>query len=279
MPLIGRTKTATAAADPQPDEVTPVDDEMLPVPVGARRPANEDDLRAPPVDVDAQTETAEDDDEAAAPGRSRLYRQHMFSAYHFAENARALERGATDEITQEEKWNHRALVTGSILTAAAFLEASINELYLELQNLSQSGQPRLPPRELALLLRVWPEVKGSPILHKYQVALSISDADTYDESKTPFVDADSVIRLRDALLSCTTEWEDSRGRHRTLEKRLRTKFPVSTLVSADAPWFPDRCLGAGCARWAVKTAQVFSDDFSHRMGIPSRARVGKEVTG
>ena len=62
----------------------------------------------------------------------------------------------------------------------------------------------------------------------------------------------------------------------SLEKRLRTKFPPNALVPAKAPWFPDRCLGAGCATWAVKTVQVFSDDFCHRMGIPTRARVGKE---
>jgi hypothetical protein len=123
---------------------------------------------------------------------------------------------------------------------------------------------------------VWPEVAGSPILHKYQVALSLADADSYDESKPPFLDADSLLRLRDALLSGTAGWDDKRGKHQTLEKRLRTKFPPNALASAKAPWFPDRSLGAGCAMWAVKTVQVFSDDFSHRMGIPTRARVGKE---
>jgi len=208
--------------------------------------------------------------------RAGLYRQHIYSSHLFAERSQALEGREPGDVSSEDRWRHRAYVTGAVFAAAAFLEASINELYLELQNLGASGQPRLPPRELALLSRVWPEVAGSPVLHKYQVALSLADADAYDESKPPFLDADSLLRLRDALVSGTAEWDDKRGKRQTLEKRLRTKFAPNALVSPKAAWFPDRCLGAGCATWAVKTVQVFSDDFSHRMGIPTRARVGKE---
>ena len=208
--------------------------------------------------------------------RERLYRQHIYTAHLFAERAQALESGAAGEVSSEDKWRHRAYVTGTIFGSAAFLEASVNELYAELQNLGQSGSPRLPARALALLSRVWPEVAGSPILHKYQVALSLADADSYDESKPPYVDADSMLRLRDALLSGTPDWEDKRGKLQTLEKRLRTKFAPNALAPPKSAWFPDRCLGAGCALWAVKTVQAFSDDFCHRMGIPARARVGRE---
>ena len=229
-----------------------------------------DETKTPPADG-AETET-----EVVAGARSRLYRQHIYSAHLFAERSQALEGRDPGDVSPEDKWRHGAYVTGAVFVACAFLEASINELYLELQNLGESGKPRLPSRELALLSRVWPEVAGSPILHKYQVALSLADADSYDESKPPFVDAESLLRLRDALLSSSAEWDDKRGKRQTLEKRLRTKFPPNALASAKAPWFPDRCLGAGCATWAVKTVQVFSDDFCHRMGIPTRARVGKE---
>jgi hypothetical protein len=163
-----------------------------------------------------------------------------------------------------------------VFAATAFLEASINELYIELQNLGHSETARLPAREVALLNRVWPEVSGSPILHKYQVALSLADADSYDESKPPYIDADSVLRLRDALLSCKPDWEDKRGKQQSLEKRLRMKFAPNALATTKAPWFPDRCLGAACAMWSLKTVQLFSDDFCHRMGIPTRARVGRE---
>lgn len=219
-------------------------------------------------------ETVDEADESVAESRERLSRLHMFSAHHFAESAQALENKGARKISPAERRQHRAHVIASVLTAAAFLETSINELYMELQNPGPTGQSRLPPRGLALLARVWPEVVGSPVLHRYQVALSVADGDNFAESRPPFVDADNLVRIRNALFSCTPEWDDSRGRHQTLEKRLKTKFPPSALALPDAPWFPELCLGAGCAQWAVKTAQVFSDDFCHRMGIPVRARVG-----
>lgn len=223
----------------------------------------------PPADDTGETEVV-------TGVRAGLYRQHIYSAHLFAERSQALEGRDPGDVSPEDRWRHRAYVTGALFASGAFLEASINELYLELQNLGASGQPRLPARELALLSRVWPEVAGSPILHKYQVALSLADADSYDESKPPFVDADSLLRLRDALLTTTSDWTDKRGKQQTLEKRLRTKFPLNALADAKAPWFPDRALGAGCAMWTVKTVQTFSDDFCHRMGIPARARVGRE---
>lgn len=218
-------------------------------------------------------------DEVATTTRERLYRQHVYSAHLFAERANALEGKEPSEVSEEDRWRHRAYVSGALFAAAAFLEASINDLYIEMQNLTQSGQPRLPPREQAVLSRVWPEMSGSPILHKYQVALSLADADAYDENKPPYIDADSLLRLRDALMSCSPEWDDKKGKRQTLEKRLKNKFLPNTLASSGDPWFPDRCLGAGCAIWSVKTVQTFSDDFCHRMGIPIRARVGRERVG
>lgn len=214
--------------------------------------------------------------EEVVPTRERIYRQHIYSAHLFAERAHALEIMKPEEISQQDRWRHRSYVSGTIFSAAAFLESSINELYAELQNLGQSGSARLPAREVSVLNRVWPDVAGSKVLHRYQVALSLADADAYDESQPPFADAESLMRLREALVSSKADWQDKKGKQDTLEKRLRGKFPLNALAAAKSPLFPDRLLGAGCAMWAVKTVETFSDDFCVRMGIPARARVGRD---
>ncbi len=214
--------------------------------------------------------------EEATWSRDRLSRHHIITAHNFAESAESIEELELGDTEPEEKWRYRAYVTGAVLSASAYLEASINELYLELQKLSATGDPPLRD-ELALLLRAWPQIVRAPVLQKYQIALSVSDADQYNDTRPPFVDADSVMRLRDALLSYDPEWDDSRGRHQTLEKRLNKKFPPSPLVSSQRPWFPDRCLGAGCAKWAVLTVQLFHNDFCHRMAIPARPIVGGDA--
>lgn len=52
---------------------------------------------------------------------------------------------------------------------------------------------------------------------------------------------------------------------------MRCTFVESVLAPASSRWYVQRCLGADCAEWAVRTATDFSTDFCGRMSIPSRA--------
>lgn len=205
--------------------------------------------------------------------RDRLSRHHIISAHNFAVSAAAIEDQDLGEVPSEEKWRYRAYVTAAVLSAAGFLEASINELYLELQKVTHSEDSHLR-HELALLVSAWPQIVASPVLQKYQIALSVTDADPYNEEVSPFADAESLVRLHAALLSYSPDWDDNRGRRQILEERLKEAFSPSPLVSASRPWFPDRCLSAGCASWAVKTVQLFANDFYERMALPGRPLVG-----
>ena len=212
--------------------------------------------------------------EDATWSRDRLSRHHIISAHHFAESAQAIEDGDGD-LPQDDKWRYRAYVTAAVLSCVAYLSASINELYLEVRKLSQPGE-RHVRRELDLLVEAWPRISRVQVLQRYQLALSVADADQYNPARMPYFDADNLIRLRDALLSYDAEWEDDKGKHHTLESRLKKKFPPSPLVSSRRPWFPDQCLGSGCAKWSVETVQVFTNDFYRRMALPGRPLVGGE---
>lgn len=58
------------------------------------------------------------------------------------------------------------------------------------------------------------------------------------------------------------------ARHK-FEKRLRGKFAESALfASGGNAFFPDKCLGHGCAEWSVTTALAFAEDFCKRIGLP-----------
>lgn len=212
--------------------------------------------------------------EEATWSRDRLSRHHIISAHHFAKSAEGIEALGGD-VPQSEKWQYRAFVTAAVLSAVAYLSASINELYLDVRKLSQSGEPQVR-RELDLLLAAWPRISRVQVLQRYQLALSVADADQYNPNRQPYLDADNLIRLRDALLSYDAEWDDDRGKHHTLDSRLKNKFPPSPLVSSKRPWFPDQCLSSGCAKWAVETVQVFTNDFYKRMALPGRPLVGGE---
>lgn len=208
----------------------------------------------------------------APPAESELelYRQHLLAARQFAANARVLEQRGPDRVTPVGTDRHRAYVSAAILASVAFLEASINELYFDLQELdpADGGQPL--NRLLARLPDVWPAAERAPILHRYQLALALADAERFDPSRPPYADAESLIQLRDALLHQQPDHDDGHARRRRLERRLRQRFAPNALARPGSPWFPHLCLGAGCADWAVQTAEAFSDAFCQRMSIPAR---------
>ena len=200
-----------------------------------------------------------------------LYRHHLFAARHLSELACDIEKKHEGTSDPEIIRQHRAYVIGAILSAAAFLEASINELYLEVQDHEGNGEPRGGRRRvLAVPAHFWSPEARPPILHKYQLALVVADAEPFDEGRAPFRDADGLIALRDALVHGRPEWRDQHGRRQNLQRRLRAKFSHNKLAREGEPEFPDRLLGAGCAEWAVRVSERFSSDFCHRMAIPAR---------
>lgn len=199
-----------------------------------------------------------------------LYRQHLLAARQFAANARVLEQRGTERVSQAGLDRHRAYVSAAILASVAFLEASINELYLDLQEFEPSDGAQPLSRLLARLPEVWPAAERSPVLHRYQLALALADAERFDQAQPPYADAECLIQLRDALVHQQPDADDGRARRRRLERRLSERFAPNALARPGSPWFPHRCLGAGCADWAVHTAESFSDAFCQRMSIPSR---------
>ena len=207
------------------------------------------------------------------------YRDLILAASYFADRARGVESGVArsgigEFSTGPENVRHRAYVMGAVLSAAAFLEASINELYLEL-HAARGGRrkpegAKLPKRVLAALGRAWADIRRSRVLPRYQAVLKVADAERFDERRSPYTDAAMLLKLRDSLLHCRPERPNNRHRYRMLEKRLRDQFAPSAFAAGDSPWFPDQCLGAGCAEWAVRVVNEFSADFSRRMSLPAR---------
>lgn len=210
-----------------------------------------------------------------------MYRHLVVAARYFAERARAVEERTDHDAHRftaggAASVRHRSYVMGAILSAAAYLEASINELYLELHNSRGLERARLPRRVLSGLGRFWTDIKRADVLRRYQVVLMVADAERFDERRAPFLDADTLMKLREALVHCRPERAESRRRVRTLEQRLRDRMPASPFAAADSLWFPDQCLSAACAEWAVHTVDEFSDAFCKRMALPARGLARSE---
>jgi hypothetical protein len=195
-------------------------------------------------------------------------RQHLVAARHFATLARANElAGATSEPALSE---HRAYISAAVVFSAAFLEASINEFYLEAEDNNKTVLSGLTESHIAILAELWESVEPHTVLAKYQVALAVCGKERFAKGADPYQGTDGLVKVRNALIHYRPEWDDELEEHKKLQDRLRDRFAPNPLAASGSLWFPHLCMGAGCAEWAVKQAAEFSAEFCRRMGIPDR---------
>ena len=154
--------------------------------------------------------------------------------------------------------------------SVAFLEASINQLFIQSKDENASESLKLGRPIVDLLATLADIVERAPTLQKYQVALTAAGKQPLRRGEQLYQDVESLVKVRNAIVHYRAEWDNEAGDHRALEHRLNGKFRLNGLVSPNTLWFPHRCLGVGCASWGVDAATNFSQEFCHRLSIPQR---------
>ena len=221
-----------------------------------------------------------------------------FSDYHVRAAAFFSEQSAELENKHGSKppadwgssfYDHRACVMGSILSSVAFLEAAINELFVDsVEYVAKDPQPPPtdPPRPVdqldregrELMAGMWPfDVDRRRILEKYQIALVLNNKPKLDTSRNPYQDTDVVVTLRNTLVHYKPQDLPAGLRPEEeplkLARKLRGKeFALNPFMPEESgnPFFPDKALSHGCARWAFDTSLAFTDAFFSQMGITPR---------
>ena len=107
----------------------------------------------------------------------------------------------------------------------------------------------------------------SLILHKYKSFLKTV---VETEIEASIIDeAGLLINLRNKLVHYKPEWisTDPNKKHH-MRSKLEDKFEGSKLYEGTRnPFYPDKCLGSGCAEWTVRTAEKFADNFYQQLNI------------
>lgn len=188
--------------------------------------------------------------------RDYFSRHHLHAAEHFARLAR---HGFNPE--------HRAYVTGTVLSSAAFLEAAVNEVFDDVVDNATGCVDPLSLECRRLMAGLWNVAERRPILEKYQIALLCAGEPAFDKGQAPYQDAKLLIQLRDKLTHSRPKTRQT-GNLDPLSQALQTRFQPNRLTRNFAnPFFPDQCLSAGCAEWAVSIARSFADEFFKRVNI------------
>jgi hypothetical protein len=208
---------------------------------------------------------------ASARMRTHFNVQHMVAAAYFARSTLEIEPNhAADLVDGEPYFAHRAYVTGAVLSAVASLEATINELFIDAQNPGsptfEGADPRIPG---LLAEESWEEIEGKSTLCKYQKALTLVKKQEFDRGAPAYQDADALIQLRNALVHYKPEWNTEQKKHRKIEDRLKGRFAPNPFTGPNDVFFPNKCLGYGCAEWAVNSGVTFIESLLGQLGLPS----------
>jgi hypothetical protein len=215
----------------------------------------------------------------------RVLLRHYFSthllwtAFHASEQAREIEAAHEGESTFDIE--HSSYVLSAIVSAAGFLEATINEFYKDAYDkhgLTDDGYlVPLSAGTVQAMAATWSgSNEGSKLnaLEKWQLMQIFSGQEPLDRGSQPYQDAQLVIQLRNAILHYRPEHVAAAEPHK-MEERLRGKFPENRLMEGSAnPWWPSHCVGHGCAEWAARSALALADQVCAELDIrPNYRRI------
>lgn len=185
-------------------------------------------------------------------------------------------------ISADQRLRHEAFVLNAVFSSVAFLEATINELWSDAADDAYCFPDEKTEALLHAIGEQWNNENyfdRTPLPIKYQRVLLIAKKPLFEESDPDFSGIKEIISIRNHLMHYRREWvvissgQDSRALQKNqtdkFDRVLKNRFRENPLVPKALPFFPDRCLGHGCAEWAVTTCLSFTDRFFKSLCLPA----------
>lgn len=198
---------------------------------------------------------------ATAKTRTNLALHHLFAACRFSARIGQIEAENIGQpfgaFWEEILQNSLGVAT---LTVAA-LESYANEMYFE-------GAILMPSLNHVAAVDFAAIVDKETILKKYAMALSILTGKRLDMGIAATQNADTLIRLRNAVVHFRPEWFDEQGKHEKLSKVLQNRFTPSAFLQNESV-FPRAWASHSFTVWAIKSTVQFIDHFYAELGRPS----------
>ncbi|HVP97471.1 hypothetical protein [Methanoregula sp.] len=188
----------------------------------------------------------------------------------------------TGTLTAGQQLRHEAFTLNALFSTVAFLESTINELWSDAADNAYFYVDESTEALLRAIGEKWRNENyfdRTPLPAKYQKILEIGEKPLFLEEDPDFSGIKDLIGIRNYLMHYRREWVEIRagetagaGRETHAEKLGRllvNRFAENPLAAKNLPFFPDRCLGHGCAEWAVTTSLSFTDRFFRALDLPA----------
>jgi hypothetical protein len=187
---------------------------------------------------------------------------------------------ASGSLTQDLLLQHEAFILNSVLSTVSFLESTVNELHADAADDAYFFADDEHEALLRTIGEKWRNEKNfdrAPLISKYQKILAIAGKPLFGEGDQAYENVRTLVEIRNHLLHYKREWVVIRDRgaagagdettSEKFEKILKKKFATNPLAPKNLPFFPDTCLGHGCAEWAIVNSVIFTDEFFRRLGL------------
>lgn len=199
----------------------------------------------------------------------------ILAAYLSANNCKKIsdeDRNLEDELTSIEYTSHSV---NSVIMAALFIEATINEFFLDILDLPQSESPYRVDDVSKSKIKQWlhenQRWESLETKEKYDFALSVTNKQGIDYSRLPCQDITTLIEFRNELVhyKISTQEINSEQQKKKVIRKLKDKFELHPLsnVSFIERSFPTSHLSHGCAKWASELARSYVEQFFDRFEI------------
>lgn len=183
--------------------------------------------------------------------------QHLKAATTFRDQVIAIEAQNINQPFGPFFEDIRSYGSACIMSAAASLEALINELFIT---------PEGPLRQKLgdFESEFWGRggIEWKPPLEKYQVALEMLGHTKLNEHALVYRDAWALIELRNALVHYNPTWDPDRQRKIELVEVLNDKYTMSPFPDGGADFVTMRSMSGDCMRWVILTTLRFLKEFN-----------------
>jgi hypothetical protein len=205
---------------------------------------------------------------AHADTRYSFAPQFLVASAIFARKATEIERVDGATATEDAMAEHRGCVVGALLQCVAALETEIHDLmvYGPGAHLG-SGATDHDAREF--LYPCAEMIDCEDVISRYEIVSHLLKRPKLSRGTQPTQDTALLIRLRNEIVHYKSGWGREMERSTLLTALQNLKHAKPPFVDDRSNFFPQKCLSATCAAWAVRTAVAFVDAFYAGLGVAS----------
>ena len=130
-------------------------------------------------------------------------------------------RSNTEVTSPDSLLRHEVFILNSLLSSAAFLECTINELYADAADDACSFGDEKKEALLRTIREKWNNRKNfdrAPLITRYQKILGIAKKPSFDETNPVFSDIRHLVEIRNYLMHYKREWVTVHERRRGMEQ-------------------------------------------------------------